>query len=145
MQIRSRQKPLIWSQNFQIQICKMARIFEYFVVCGLGPEIRKLDGDKGYHGTTFLYMPSLLDQYPPLNHYPSPPPQLSTVSRFLLSESIFICFLCFKFVFCVFVVCSACWRSDLLLWFRSQWRFFVSQELPYCFDRYFRVYLVCDL
>ncbi|XP_044476985.1 DENN domain and WD repeat-containing protein SCD1 isoform X2 [Mangifera indica] len=56
----------------------MARIFEYFVVCGLGPEIRKLDGDKGYHGTTFLYMPSLLDQYPPLNHYPSPPPQLST-------------------------------------------------------------------
>ncbi|XP_031279050.1 DENN domain and WD repeat-containing protein SCD1 [Pistacia vera] len=58
----------------------MARIFEYFVVCGLGPEIRTLDGNKGYHGTEFLYMPSLIDQYPPLNHslYPPPPPQLST-------------------------------------------------------------------
>ncbi|KAG4130901.1 hypothetical protein ERO13_D09G173300v2 [Gossypium hirsutum] len=58
----------------------MARIFEYFVVCGLGPEIRTLDGTKGYHGTEYLYLPSLLDQYPPLNHtlYPPPPPQLST-------------------------------------------------------------------
>ena len=60
----------------------MARIFEYFVVCGLGPEIRTLDGTKGYHGTEFMYLPSLLDQYPPLNHslYPPPPPQLPTVS-----------------------------------------------------------------
>ncbi|KAA3456169.1 DENN domain and WD repeat-containing protein SCD1 [Gossypium australe] len=58
----------------------MARIFEYFVVCGLGPEIRTLDGTKGYHGTEYLYLPSLLDQYPPLNHtlYPPPPPQLPT-------------------------------------------------------------------
>ncbi|GAV78180.1 WD40 domain-containing protein/DENN domain-containing protein/dDENN domain-containing protein/uDENN domain-containing protein/SBF2 domain-containing protein [Cephalotus follicularis] len=58
----------------------MAPIFEYFVVCGLGPEIRTLDGDKGYHGTGFMYMPSLLDLYPPSNHslYPPPPPQLPT-------------------------------------------------------------------
>ncbi|KAJ7969656.1 Denn domain and wd repeat-containing protein scd1 [Quillaja saponaria] len=58
----------------------MARIFEYFVVCGIGPEIRTLDGNKGYHGTGYMYMPSLLDQYPPLNHtlYPPPPPQLPT-------------------------------------------------------------------
>ncbi|CAM8977111.1 unnamed protein product [Rhodiola kirilowii] len=58
----------------------MARIFEYFVVCGLGPEIRTLDGIKGYHGMEVFYMPSLLDQYPPPNHalYPPPPPQLST-------------------------------------------------------------------
>ena len=62
--------------------CSMAPIFEYFVVCGIGPEIRTLDGDKGFHGNGVMYLPSLLDQYPPLNHslYPSPPPQLSTVS-----------------------------------------------------------------
>uniref|UniRef100_A0A2P2KS99 DENN domain and WD repeat-containing protein SCD1 n=1 Tax=Rhizophora mucronata TaxID=61149 RepID=A0A2P2KS99_RHIMU len=58
----------------------MVRIFEYFVVCGLGPEIRTLDGNKGFHGTGVMYLPSLLDQYPPDNHslYPSPPPQLPT-------------------------------------------------------------------
>ncbi|CAJ1936917.1 unnamed protein product [Sphenostylis stenocarpa] len=58
----------------------MSRIFEYFVVCGIGPEIRTIDGSKGYHGPTCMYLPSLLDQYPPLNHslYPPPPPQLST-------------------------------------------------------------------
>ncbi|KAK9277804.1 hypothetical protein L1049_027360 [Liquidambar formosana] len=58
----------------------MARIFEYFVVCGLGPEIRTVDMDRGFHGTGFMYLSSLLDQYPPLNHslYPPPPPQLST-------------------------------------------------------------------
>ncbi|CAI0438020.1 unnamed protein product [Linum tenue] len=58
----------------------MAPIFEYFVVCGLGPEIRTLDGDKGYHGVGVLYLPTLLDQYPPENHtlYPPPPPQLPT-------------------------------------------------------------------
>ncbi|KAB1212617.1 Myotubularin-related protein 13 [Morella rubra] len=58
----------------------MARIFEYFVVCGIGPEIRTLDGDKGFHGTGVMYLPSLLDQYPPPNHslYPPPPPQLPT-------------------------------------------------------------------
>ncbi|XP_065860701.1 DENN domain and WD repeat-containing protein SCD1 [Euphorbia lathyris] len=55
----------------------MARIFEYFVVCGLGPEIRDLDGNKGYHGVGVLYQPSLLDQFPPDNHSP-PPPQLPT-------------------------------------------------------------------
>ncbi|CAN0909147.1 DENN domain and WD repeat-containing protein SCD1 [Linum grandiflorum] len=55
----------------------MAPIFEYFVVCGLGPEIRTLDGNKGYHGVGVLYLPSLLDQYPPDTHFP-PPPQLPT-------------------------------------------------------------------
>ncbi|KAA8542690.1 hypothetical protein F0562_023811 [Nyssa sinensis] len=58
----------------------MARVFEYFVVCGLGPEIRTLDGNRGFHGTEVMYLPSLLDQYPPPNHslYPPPPPQLPT-------------------------------------------------------------------
>ncbi|KAK7369972.1 hypothetical protein VNO80_12020 [Phaseolus coccineus] len=58
----------------------MSRIFEYFVVCGIGPEIRTIDGSKGYHGPGWMYLPSLLDQYPPPNHalYPPPPPQLST-------------------------------------------------------------------
>lgn len=58
----------------------MARIFEYFVVCGIGPEIRTLDGSKGFQGTSVMYLPSLLDQYPPSNHslYPPPPPQLPT-------------------------------------------------------------------
>ncbi|XP_010549132.1 PREDICTED: DENN domain and WD repeat-containing protein SCD1 [Tarenaya hassleriana] len=58
----------------------MGRIFEYFVVCGLGPEIRTLDGDIGFHGTQTLYLPSLLDQFPPSDHslYPPPPPQLPT-------------------------------------------------------------------
>ncbi|KAG5536220.1 hypothetical protein RHGRI_023863 [Rhododendron griersonianum] len=59
----------------------MARMFEYFVVCGLGPEIRTVDGNRGFHGTGGVqYLPSLLDQYPPPNHslYPPPPPQLPT-------------------------------------------------------------------
>ncbi|RRT41270.1 hypothetical protein B296_00052157, partial [Ensete ventricosum] len=56
-------------------------IFEYFVVCGIGPEIRTLEGNKGFQGTEVMYMSSLLDQYPPSNHslYPPPPPQLPTV------------------------------------------------------------------
>lgn len=59
----------------------MAGIFEYFVVCGIGPEIGTLEGNKGFHGTLVMYLPSLLDQYPPSNHslYPPPPPQLPTV------------------------------------------------------------------
>ena len=59
-----------------------SRIFEYFVVCGLGPEIRALDGAKGFHGADEMYMPAFLDQLPPSNHalYPPPPPQLPTVS-----------------------------------------------------------------
>ncbi|RVX14098.1 DENN domain and WD repeat-containing protein SCD1 [Vitis vinifera] len=58
----------------------MAGIFEYFVVCGLGPEVRTLDGNKGFHGMGVMYLASLLDQYPPSNHslYPPPPPQLPT-------------------------------------------------------------------
>ncbi|XP_010677974.2 DENN domain and WD repeat-containing protein SCD1 isoform X1 [Beta vulgaris subsp. vulgaris] len=57
----------------------MAPIFEYFIVCGIGPEIRTLDGDKGFYGTNYRYLPSLLDQYPPSNpslRPPPPPPQL---------------------------------------------------------------------
>ncbi|KAJ4959695.1 hypothetical protein NE237_019605 [Protea cynaroides] len=58
----------------------MARVFEYFVVCGIGPEIRTLDGNRGFHGTGFMYLSSLLDQFPSSNNslYPPPPPQLST-------------------------------------------------------------------
>ncbi|KAF9592710.1 hypothetical protein IFM89_016942 [Coptis chinensis] len=58
----------------------MSRIFEYFVVCGIGAEISTLDGNKGFHGMGFMYLPSLLDQYPPSTHtlYPPPPPQLFT-------------------------------------------------------------------
>ncbi|KAE8667221.1 Serine/threonine-protein kinase SAPK8 [Hibiscus syriacus] len=43
--------------------------------------MRTLDGIKGYQGTEYMFLPYLLDQYPPLNHilYP-PPPQLSTLS-----------------------------------------------------------------
>lgn len=55
-----------------------SQLFEYFVVCGIGPEIRTLDGEKGFHGTGVFYLASLLDQYPPPTHtlYPPPPPQL---------------------------------------------------------------------
>ncbi|XP_077212384.1 DENN domain and WD repeat-containing protein SCD1-like isoform X2 [Tasmannia lanceolata] len=58
----------------------MGRVFEYFVVCGIGPEIHTLDGSKGFQGSGVLYMPSFLDQFPPSNHtlYPPPPPQLPT-------------------------------------------------------------------
>ncbi|KAL0803806.1 hypothetical protein Bca101_096296 [Brassica carinata] len=58
----------------------MGRIFEYFVVCGLGPEMRTLDGDLGFHGLDTNYLPSLLDQFPSSDHslYPPPPPQLPT-------------------------------------------------------------------
>lgn len=58
----------------------MSRIFEYFVVCGLGPEIRTLDDNRGFHGTRVLYQPALLDLFPPPTHslYLSPPPQLPT-------------------------------------------------------------------
>ncbi|KAH7296013.1 hypothetical protein KP509_26G004000 [Ceratopteris richardii] len=43
----------------------MARAFEYFVVCGLGPDLRTMEGRSGFHGFDYLYMPSLLDQFPP--------------------------------------------------------------------------------
>ncbi|GMH14090.1 hypothetical protein Nepgr_015931 [Nepenthes gracilis] len=56
----------------------MAPFFENFIVCGIGPEIRTLDEKKGFHGMSLRYLPSLLDQFPPLNHsvYHQPPPQL---------------------------------------------------------------------
>lgn len=87
----------------------MSRIFEYFVVCGIGPEIRTYDGSKGYHGTGVMYLPSLLDQYPPPNHtlYPPPPPQLPTVSTSAFSnnnnEDLF---LCLRFFFFLHSICN---------------------------------------
>lgn len=59
---------------------RQSRIFEYFVVCGLGPELRSLDGAKGFQGTHAMYMPSVLDQFPSSkdSDCPPPPPQLST-------------------------------------------------------------------
>lgn len=73
----------------------MARMFEYFVVCGLGPEIRTVDGNRGFHGTGGVqYLPSLLDEYPPPNHslYPPPPPQLPTVRD---TSNLLLLFNCF--------------------------------------------------
>lgn len=86
----------------------MSRIFEYFVVCGIGPEIRSIDGNKGYHGPGWMYLPSLLDQFPPSTHslYPPPPPQLSTVNTFFLSFRIF------EFRWCNNV--SDCWLQCVL-------------------------------
>ncbi|KAJ3671152.1 hypothetical protein LUZ60_008578 [Juncus effusus] len=56
------------------------RVFEYFVVCGLGPEITSVYNVKGYQGNEERYCPSYIDQFPPDNHglYPPPPPQLPT-------------------------------------------------------------------
>ncbi|XP_010677977.2 DENN domain and WD repeat-containing protein SCD1 isoform X1 [Beta vulgaris subsp. vulgaris] len=57
----------------------MAPLFEYFVVCGLGPEIRTLyESSSGYYGIDCTYEPSLIDQYPPLGHslYAPLPPEL---------------------------------------------------------------------
>nr|XP_011470710.1 PREDICTED: DENN domain and WD repeat-containing protein SCD1-like [Fragaria vesca subsp. vesca] len=38
----------------------MAQIFEHFVVCGIGPEIRTLDGGRGFHGFAEMYLPHSL-------------------------------------------------------------------------------------
>jgi hypothetical protein len=85
-------------------------IFEYFVVCGLGPEIRTLDGVKGFHGAEEMYMPAFLDQYPTSNHglYLPLPPQLPTVSLqipCLLPRLVDLIPLCFAWE----VHCSKCW------------------------------------
>lgn len=56
------------------------RLVDYFVVCGLGPELRSAEGPKGYHGTSAIYIPALLDQYPPASvsssEVPPLPPQI---------------------------------------------------------------------
>ncbi|VAH61092.1 unnamed protein product [Triticum turgidum subsp. durum] len=67
-----------------------SRIFEYFVVCGLGPEIRALDGLKGFHGAEEMYMPAFIDQFPHSGHalYPPPPPQLPTCTEVRIVRSI---------------------------------------------------------
>lgn len=60
----------------------MAPLFEYFVVCGIGPEIRTLDGITGYYGMNYVYESSLIDQYPRFGHslYAPLPPELPMVS-----------------------------------------------------------------
>ncbi|KAI5083987.1 hypothetical protein GOP47_0000156 [Adiantum capillus-veneris] len=42
-----------------------ARVLEYFVVCGLGPDVKTMDGKSGFQGFDQTYMPSLVDQFPP--------------------------------------------------------------------------------
>ncbi|XP_057519264.1 DENN domain and WD repeat-containing protein SCD1-like [Amaranthus tricolor] len=56
----------------------MASLFDYFVVCGIGPEIRTLDGSNGYYGMNCIYEAFLIDQYPPSTHslYAPLPPEL---------------------------------------------------------------------
>lgn len=49
-----------------------ARAMEYFVVCGLGPEVKTIENKPGFRGFDHFYMPSLLDQFPP-----SPPSGVS--------------------------------------------------------------------
>ncbi|CAI5510260.1 unnamed protein product [Closterium sp. Naga37s-1] len=52
------------------------RLIDYFVVCGLGAEVRTMDGQRGFHGVTardgdpMLYQPQMtpLDFYPPKEH-----------------------------------------------------------------------------
>jgi hypothetical protein len=68
----------------------MGRLLEYFLVCGLGPDLQSTDNERGYSGTSVYYQPALLDQFPPsdISELPPPPPQLPLV-RFSLpcSES----------------------------------------------------------
>lgn len=121
-----------------LPVSEMARIFEYFVVCGIGPEIRTLYEEKGFHGTGIMYLPSLLDQYPPSDHklYPPPPPQLPMVSLQTLpymlnmdtafDQSTFIEFS----TSASFAVCLAGWGGILLIGFRFEWSLDFPEELP---------------
>lgn len=74
------------------ELQQQQQLFEYFVVCGIGAEIRTLDGEKGFHGNNEFYLASLLDQYPPPTHtlYPPPPPQLPTVTILFFSYISFL-------------------------------------------------------
>ncbi|KAJ7193886.1 hypothetical protein O6H91_Y517200 [Diphasiastrum complanatum] len=60
------------------------RLFDYFLVCGLGPELQTMLGLRGFQGTGTMYMPSLLDQFPPASgsSCAPPPPQLPLVCNF---------------------------------------------------------------
>lgn len=130
----------------------MPRIFEYFVVCGIGPEIRTVYEDKGFHGIDMMYLPSLLDQYPqsdPKLH--SPPPQLPTVSHQIPSFSFlwimriaWICRYyqgkCFASLFwwhlkLHFPVRFTRWSRVLLFWVQFQWCINIPSKLPYSLDR----------
>ncbi|BBN12485.1 protein MpSCD [Marchantia polymorpha subsp. ruderalis] len=56
-----------------------ARVVEYFVVCGLGPDLQTTENQRGFHGTIDVkYQPALLDQFPSSTNsdIPPPPPQL---------------------------------------------------------------------
>ena len=64
----------------------MGRLIEYFVVCGLGPEVKTMNGNPGFHGFEAMYMQSLLDQFPPPSKgsgVPPLPPQLPLVCIFI--------------------------------------------------------------
>ncbi|KAH9621135.1 hypothetical protein KSS87_023807 [Heliosperma pusillum] len=56
----------------------MAPVFEYFVVCGVGPNIKTLEGSNGYYGMKYKYDVSLIDQFPSNGEflYPELPPEL---------------------------------------------------------------------
>jgi hypothetical protein len=61
----------------------MGRLLEYFLVCGLGPDLQTTDTppERGYFGTSVYYAPALLDQFPrsDIADCPDPPPQLPLV------------------------------------------------------------------
>lgn len=65
----------------------MGRLLEYFLVCGLGPDLQTTHSppDHGYFGSSVCYQPALLDQYPrsEIADCPDPPPQLPLVSLLL--------------------------------------------------------------
>ena len=129
----------------------MSRIFEYFVVCGIGPEIRSIDGNKGYHGPGWMYLPFLLDQFPPSTHslYPPPPPQLPTVNIFFLSFR--ISSLDYVIMW-VIVDCSVFFRlvlssmlQDLIPTILPRFRGVILLFWPVCFSAciFYSVYLSC--
>lgn len=68
-----------------------ARAMEYFVVCGLGPEVKTIENKSGFRGFDHLYMPSLLDQFPP-----SPPSGVSPLPPQLPKVHILMLFFTIK-------------------------------------------------
>lgn len=131
------------------------RIFEYFVVCGIGPEIRTLEGNKGFQGTGVLYLSSLLDQYPSDDHSLSspPPPQLPTVRFYIIQfpyENYVGCIVSFGFSLtsCVhFLGPSFIWKGRIMFQYgKCGWNFsFRVVITSFCsFLAIYQVLLVCD-